>query len=408
MKKRIIITAVVVLACAAITAAFLIHRGGKQSKWADFISPFAGTIMSYSHDCVLYFDQDTILHIADPETGRDVINCDRPDCTHEKYSVDNPDPSCPAVFWGIQSTGLALEGGDLYYIGNLGNKDTLKTQYLYRMDANGENRRKAATLDNVQNINEVMYHDGYVAGSYFNRCTFDEDGMIVSDDAPEAGVFVVDLRTDKVQYSEKINRGQANATYLSWYDGKVYYLDMQMKQGTGETASDEDGLSDGNMEYTFCSFDPATGKTKREKTLDGVDVSAVLGHYGYYSTGKGCYELDIDTGKSSLLMKNDDNTDETVFRGKYYGFTGSHEDLYFNSFDDGVIIYYHRNGDSMKKVTSDREHRNWNIVYAAGDRIYFENYDNLISVGYADTGDMDSGSVKIRELLSMDSNGEDQ
>ena len=34
------------------------------------------------------------------------------------------------------------------------------------MDSNGENRKKAAKLENVQNVTAVLYRDNYVIGAY--------------------------------------------------------------------------------------------------------------------------------------------------------------------------------------------------------------------------------------------------
>ena len=47
--------------------------------------------------------------------------------------------------------------------------------------------------------------------------------IIVNDDKPEAGVFVIDLDNYKVYMSDKITSEQANITDIYYENGAVYY-----------------------------------------------------------------------------------------------------------------------------------------------------------------------------------------
>ena len=42
-------------------------------------------------------------------------------------------------------------------------QEDMTIQYLYVMDSNGENRKKTAKLENVQNVTAVLYRDNSVS-----------------------------------------------------------------------------------------------------------------------------------------------------------------------------------------------------------------------------------------------------
>ena len=121
-----------------------------------------------------------------------MVYCDKPNCTHEGYSRTNQNPSCPAAFYGSSKAGAVIYNDHLYFIGDMSEED-MTIQYLYVMDSNGENRKKAAKLENVQNVLAVLYRDNYVIGAYSNRIELNDEGQIINDDKPEAGIFVIDL-----------------------------------------------------------------------------------------------------------------------------------------------------------------------------------------------------------------------
>lgn len=96
---------------------------------------------NYSEDNVLYLDDSGILHLIDTASGKDMVYCDKPNCTHEGFSGSNEKPSCPAAFYGLEGAGTVLYNDHLYYVGNMSDED-MTVQYLYVMDSNGENRKK--------------------------------------------------------------------------------------------------------------------------------------------------------------------------------------------------------------------------------------------------------------------------
>lgn len=97
---------------------------------------------NYSEDNVLYLDDSGILHLIDTASGKDIVYCDKPNCTHEGYSRTNQNPSCPAAFYGLSKAGAVIYNDHLYFIGNMSDED-MTIQYLYVMDSNGENRKNS-------------------------------------------------------------------------------------------------------------------------------------------------------------------------------------------------------------------------------------------------------------------------
>ncbi|MFR3039181.1 MAG: hypothetical protein ACLTLY_10720 [Agathobacter rectalis] len=140
----------------------------------------------------------------------------------------------------LEGAGTVLYNDHLYYVGNMSDED-MTVQYLYVMDSNGENRKKAAKLENVQNVTAVLYRDNYVIGAYSNRIELNDEGQIVNDDKPEAGIFVIDLDNYKVYMSDKITSEQANITDIYYEDGVVYYSTVRFGDDVTEADGDRGG-----------------------------------------------------------------------------------------------------------------------------------------------------------------------
>ena len=211
-KKRILIASIIFILIICIVAAVFIIKNRNRSTSNTMYTYGSGDVRcNYSEDNVLYLDDSGILHLIDTASGKDMVYCDKPNCTHEGFSGSNEKPSCPAAFYGLEGAGTVLYNDHLYYVGNMSDED-MTVQYLYVMDSNGENRKKAAKLENVQNVTAVLYRDNYVIGAYSNRIELNDEGQIVNDDKPEAGIFVIDLDNYKVYMSDKITSEQAKIT----------------------------------------------------------------------------------------------------------------------------------------------------------------------------------------------------
>ena len=109
MKRKylFIIIILVVIVCSA--AAFLVIKNKNRST-SNTVYTYSNVNpdYNYSEDNVFYLDGSGILHLIDTESGKDIVYCDKPNCTHEGYSRTNQNPSCPAAFYGLSKAGIVI------------------------------------------------------------------------------------------------------------------------------------------------------------------------------------------------------------------------------------------------------------------------------------------------------------
>jgi hypothetical protein len=135
-KKRILIASIIFILIICIVAAVFIVKNRNRSTSNTMYTYGSGDVRcNYSQDNVLYLDDSGILHLIDTASGKDMVYCDKPNCTHEGFSGSNEKPSCPAAFYGLEGAGTVLYNDHLYYVGNMSDED-MTVQYLYVMDSN--------------------------------------------------------------------------------------------------------------------------------------------------------------------------------------------------------------------------------------------------------------------------------
>ena len=103
MKKKHIIIAFIIfiLIICIVTAVFIIKNKNRSTSNTVYTYSNVNPDYNYSEDNVLYLDGSGILHLIDTVSGKDIVYCDKPNCTHEGYSRTNQNPSCPAAFYGL-------------------------------------------------------------------------------------------------------------------------------------------------------------------------------------------------------------------------------------------------------------------------------------------------------------------
>ncbi len=233
----------------------------------------------------MYFDDSEVLHLIDTDTENDIIYCDRSNCTHEPYSSTNPNPTCPAVFWGLPA-GTVIYNGHLYFIGNM-TEENFGIKYLYEMDSNGENRKIVAEIEGVNYIKFVLYRDNYVIGAYQNSSEMKEDGTIA--DEGSVGIFIIDLSDYSVDKPEKISTDYPGISSMYYEDGKVYYL-VTCFEGISEEDYNE-GLFNGteleeffyeNMQYKIYCYDISKKQSTLVNRFDHVNHLEMADGNAYY------------------------------------------------------------------------------------------------------------------------------
>jgi len=410
-KKRwiVIAAAAVLVVTAVVLVAVTRNRKKKPASEEDFMYVKYSSY-SYSEHLVLCFDHENRLHMIDTDSGKDMVCCDRPNCTHEGASVKNPKPSCPAVFPGfLPTSGAVLRNGHLYLVGNMTGEDLFKTQYLYEADPNGENRKNIATLDNVQDVMAVLFRDKYAIGVYLNTVELDENGMIISDNKiREGGIFVIDLENHKVQKGELYSGRQSEIDGLYYENGAVYYginrfLDdlsteeiMEIYANVGGEAAMYD-----HRAFEVYRYDIADGKTTLLKTLDHLMYPQMLDGDVYYVTPEGFYVYDSGSGETRKLPIERDEREP-------YGLFAKSEKAFYYSLSvpgsDEVTTYRLEGGKVYEVLKKTRGGSYLSVVMICGESVYvnYDDEDGRGCLGVLSLDDYNHGKVNVKKLRCLD------
>lgn len=414
MKKNkqrwiVIAAAAVLVVTAVVLVAVTRNRKKKPASEEDF-KYVKYSSYSYSEHLVLCFDHENRLHMIDTDSGKDMVCCDRPNCTHEGASMKNPKPSCPAVFPGfLPKSGAVLRNGHLYLVGNMTGEDLFKTQYLYEADPNGENRKSIATLDNVQDVMAVLFRDKYAIGVYLNTVELDENGMIISDNKiREGGIFVIDLENHKVQKGELYSGRQSEIDGLYYENGAVYYginrfledLSTEEIMEIYANVGGEAAMYDHRV-FEVYRYDIAAGKTTLLKTLDHVMYPQMLDGDVYYVTPEGFYVYDSGSGETSKLPIERDEREP-------YGLFAKSEKAFYYSLSvpgsDEVTTYRLEGGKVYEVLKKTRGGSYLSVVMICGESVYvnYDDEDGRGCLGVLSLDDYNHGKVNVKKLRCLD------
>lgn len=403
MKKNIIfIISIFIFGLCSVIVLLLLRQNNHRMNYEEYSYASVDPECNYSEHTVLYLADSDILHMIDTTTGKDMVYCDKPNCTHEGYSRNYQNPSCPAVFWGLIRSGTVLYNKHLYFIGNMTGEDTLTTQYLYEMDPNGENRKKAVALEGVQDVRYVLYRDNYVIGAYFNRIETNDDGQIINNNKPEAGIFVINLDDYKVYMGEKITGEQANITGIYYEEGSVYYSGIRFGDSVTELMVSESFENDfesflyENMLYEIYRYDIANDKTELVKTFDHISHFEMLEGDAYYVTKEGYFVFDRKSGETTELAIDKDS-------GILWGGFHKHEDaLYYALFDSdsNEVTYYRMENGKTDELLKGPYEDLFGIENICGKSVYVNYYNDSgrFCLGVLSIDDLNQGKFNVKEL----------
>ena len=406
-KKALVVISVFILAFVIILLVSVRdnHGNADGEYMEEYIYDSSDSRYNYSEHTVLYLADSGILHMIDTASGKDMVYCDRPNCTHERPSLNNVNPSCPAVFYG-HNLSAVLHNKHLYFIGNMTNEDVFKTQYLYEMDPNGQNRKIVASIDGVQSVRFVLYRDNYVIGAYCNRVEVNEDGQIINENKPEAGIFVINLDAYEVYMGEKIIGEQANITGIHYEDGAVYYSSVHFGDdvtelmvsdaaGGGTENSFESFVYD-NMLFGVHRYDIASGNTALVKTLTHIHDLRLLDGDGYYVTKEGYFVLDKKSGETKELPID-------INAGTLWGGFRKHENvLYYAIFDSAgnEVTYYRMENEKTDELMKLPPEKAFGIQNICGNSVYINYTDDSgrFCLGVLSIDDLNNGNFNVKEL----------
>ena len=407
MKKKylcIIIAAIFGL-CSVIV--LLNHKqSNHEKKEEEYIYDSTDPGCNYSENTVLYLDDSGIMHLIETNTGKDMVYCDRPNCTHEGFSHNNENPSCPAAFFGLSKAGPVLYNEHLYFIGNMTNEDMLLTQYLYEMDSNGGNRKKAAVLEGVQYLQDVLYRDKYVIGAYRNISEINDEGQIINDNKPETGIFVISLDNYKVYMGDKITGEQARITGIYYEDGVVYYSITRFCDGIANiipgdsVQSNDESFTYDYLRYEIYQYDIANKKTTLLKTLDHINYLQLLEGNAYYVSREGYFMFDKKSGETKELAI--DKNSGTLW-GKFAKYNAAFYYAVYSDENEKVTYYRMENGKS-EELTRVPPEDSFGIVNICGQSVYINYTDDRgrFCLGVLSIDDFNQGKFIPRELRCYD------
>ncbi|MBD5539726.1 MAG: hypothetical protein HDR00_00745 [Lachnospiraceae bacterium] len=405
-KKYLFIIIISIFSLCSVIVLLMLRQNNHGFNDVEYIYDSTDPQCNYSEHNVLYLDDSGILHLIETTSGKDMVYCDRPNCTHEGFSHNNENPSCPAVFWGLSKSGTVLYNEHLYFIGNMSNEDGLLTQYLYEMDSNGENRKKVATLEGVQNLRYVLYRDKYVIGAYYNRSEINDEGQIINDNKPETGIFVINLNNYDVYMGDKITGEQANITGIYYEEGAVYYSIIRFDDDVTELMLEDAAENNAeffdydNMLYEIYRYDIANKNTMLLKTFDHINNLQMLDGNAYYASQGGCFVVDKENGETKELAIDKD-------AGTLWGGFAKHEDaLYYALFDSdsNEVTYYRMENDESDELMRMPSEDSFGIVNICGQSVYINYTDDKgrFCLGVLSIDDLDQGKFRARELRCYD------
>lgn len=405
-KKRILIASIIfILIICIVAAVFIIKNRNRSTSNTMYTYSNVNPEYNYSEDNVFYFDDSGILHLIDTASGKDIVYCDKPNCTHEGYSRTNQNPSCPAAFYGLSKAGAVIYNDHLYFIGNMSDED-MTIQYLYVMDSNGENRKKTAKLENVQNVRAVLYRDNYVIGAYSNRVELNDEGQIINDDKPEAGIFVIDLDNYKVYMSDKITSEQANIMGIYYEDGAVYYSTVRFGDDVTELMIEEGATADAesfaydNMLNGIYQYDIADEKTTCLTEIDHINNLRLLDGDGYYSSKDGYFVFDTESRQTRQLPIDADG------KTQYGPLKKSGDFLYYALSEENSdeVTYYRLKDDKSEELMKLSTEKAFGIENICGQSVYvtYTNDNGKLCLGVISLDELNKGVFEPKELRCFD------
>lgn len=391
-KRVLAIAAAVCLAVCAIVL-FVLTRNKKiveeEIPEKDlFFYDSGDQEISYSESAVFYIEEG-LIHMIDTATGKDMIYCDRPNCTHERGST-----TCSAYIYGW-GAGPVLFNNHLYYIGNMTDERVFQEQYLYEMDANGENRKVVATLEGVQHPRYVLYRDHYVVGTYTNTSKLDENGRIIGD-IREAGAFVIDLENYTVQFGDKVTKGEPETNGVYYENGAVYYFvshwdnDVAQLMFEGLQGDYETFFYD-HLLFDFYRYDIAKNETTLVKSISQAKSAHFVGNEVYYETRDGWYAIDLKGETRKFEVPE-----------SAAGFCKSKDAVYFccRDYSTNTATYYRMKGEKVEVVMKRTIKEAFIFQCICGNSVYigYDDEQGNYCFGVLSLEDLDRGLFNVRKL----------
>lgn len=258
---------------------------------ADWTSGYLGMSVTYGPQGSFYTESN-FLHFLDPKSGMDSLICDNIECSHSRSA-------CAAYFDGM--VGASIEGDHLLLLTTYGGS-SMTDYYLYEASLNGENRKKIASLREMQLIWEVAFTERYVIVSFWN--SFDENYQPLDEDI--AGIYVYDKEAKEGKTIWEMQKLQARVLAFTCVGDEIYFVPFFVDLSIEDALAHEEDMDyiDQHIRTEFCKM----GIDGERLQVIDRDLEEPMGlsqsDGSVFGCFRGqCYQYDTATGEYTVLSE---------------------------------------------------------------------------------------------------------
>lgn len=331
------------------------------------------TNASYTEDGIFYFE-DNYLRYSDVETGLDVLVCDKIDCKHNKES-------CSAAFDASFLSGVKIEGDKLNFLTDY-QADKMGTLFYYESDINGENRKKLATIDNVQYISGIQYYKQYIIATYLN--TFDEN--LNNLDGVKAGILILDRDTNSSKIIFEKQNSNASIVSFGVNDDVIYFTYGYNELTPEEVQSHADDFEYIQKHWRSGLYSVSIQDGSESELVEAAEEVGSLPIYEnivFYTKDESTYSYDVTTKETTMIHKENLIKTPSFMEGKVVFYN------YDNKTGENIYYVYHPETNKMEEIGRIKGYIPISIM---NDITYVYYYD--------DSGNGSRGYIKTEDFLN--------
>ena len=409
MKSSVKLFFCIALCLLMITGCSSKKNTDKNENKESFTFGYLDNKRCYSKDFAIYYSRDNISNSMlpmyyDAESQTKMVFCDKPECKHNKSTcfalkIEQLTSSSPVYIYNDK----------LYFYGiddDPGNENGFFYKKLYCSDINGDNLTALATMENLVTVSKNCYFaDNKFFFVYLDKDEIveekDENGNIHKDlgnekNPYEIGLYIYDHKTNELKkivlFTDQFT---SSVTDLTWYDGKLYFLDTYYDEDVFNIYDISDYESRMKHYHSAVYECDIENGALNEVINDTVgSFVAVRGDSAYY------YKYDEDGNRSNVLCRRrlDDGETSEVFEGEATNIVADGSDVIISSFENQHCYFTLLNNKGEEKKTE----------YAGKENLFIDAFiDGVIYVGMfteKENGESvnELGRISIEDLFAKE------
>lgn len=378
MKKRIVIGTLLLALFLLIIGVSLVKHFSKQEGDDKVLQCYGNRATTEEGNFFIAGERGETLHFYDFKTSADVVVCNKPNCLHKEESLDNPNPTCNAVYGGGLIMIVAAYEEKIYIM--------LHNGTVYRTNLDGSNREIVIKLNSnigshVYFSNGKIYYEAI--NCEINKKTSELTGI------QEAYIGCIDIN-NKTSYavSPKIKGYSAQVQLLGMHNNIIYYFSSKLQH--------KYKLNDSENKSTINYFQFNLNSKKEDIFENGQYLFTMKGPHACFIKEKQdgtktleLMNLDTQRSKTIIINKNLYNSCK-IFDNNIFYFLGTYDGKYVKC--ENVKNFYY----SINKEKSYEINDTSNII------INNETSDKFIIMIAYDMVDGVSNNVKGGWILKSD------